>query len=195
MNMKTKLTETSAIPEPGQGVGEGVNKVSRVAISTRVWAVLGILTILLVATGVGLIKARGKIKNLKSALQLAQFRVEETDVQIKNALADKNLMIKELSAQGDRLTEFSLSEEQARSELTSVTTGVETSEMRLTDLKSRLAKSQRRLRALRRKNAVLTRVLNETRARQKKTQTEMERYRALAEPYNVDVQRARQPGQ
>ena len=187
MNMKTKLTEASAIPEPGQGVGEGANEVPRVAISVRVWAVLGILTILLVGTGVGLIKDRGKIKDLKSALQQTQFRVEEADVRIKNALADKNLMIKELSAQGDRLTEFSLSEEQARSELTSVSTGVETSE-------KRLAKSQRRLRALRRKNAVLTRVLNETRAKQKKTQTEMERYRALAEPYNVDVQRARQPG-
>ena len=194
MNTKTKLTESSAIPDPGQGVGEGVNEVSRVAISTRVWAVLGILTILLVSTGVGLIKARGKIKDLRSALQQAQFKAEEAEVQIKNALADKNLMIKELSAQGNRLTEFSLSEEQARSELTSVSTGVETSEKRLADLKSRLAKSQRRLRALRRKNAALARVLNETRAKQKKTQTEMERYRALAEPYNVDVQRARQPG-
>lgn len=194
MNTKTKLTETSAMQEPGEGVGEEINKVSRVAISTRVWAVLGILTILLVATGVGLIKVRGKNRDLRSALQQAQFKVEEAEVQIENALADKNLMIKELSAQGDRLTEFSLSEEQARSELTSVTTGVETSEKRLAELKSRLAKSQRRLRALRRKNAVLTRILNETRARQKKTQTEMERYRALAEPYNVDVQRARQPG-
>lgn len=205
MSMKTRPTTSSEIPGAGQGIGQGrdvgMDEVSRVAISTRIWAAFGVLTLLLVVTGVGLFMTRGELAGVSSALRQAESRAKESAMRLNDALEDKQQVIKELSAQGNRLAEFSRGEEKAISALTAVSTGAEATQKRLGELKARLAKSQRQVRALRRENAalgtvkaelvVLTGELEETRARLEQTRAEMERYRALAEPYNVDVQRAR----
>lgn len=202
MSIKRRAARTaSAMPKTGREMGE----VSRVAVSKRIWAVLGILTILLIITGAGMFMAWGELESFRSALRQAETRVNEAELRLKDALDDKQQVIREISAQGNRIAESALGEEKARSALTAVSSDAKAAEKRLGALKARLAKSQRQLRALRKENAalstvkaelaVLTGELDETRAMLEQTQAEMERYRALAEPYGARPQSTRQPGQ
>jgi chromosome segregation ATPase len=149
--------------------------------------------------------AWGELESVRSALRQAETRVNEAELRLKDALDDKQQVIREISAQGNRIAESALGEEKARSALTAVSSDAKAVEKRLGALKARLAKSQKQLRALRKENAalstvkaelaVLTGELDETRAMLEQTQAEMERYRALAEPYGARPQSTRQPGQ
>lgn len=205
MSMRNRPATAAGMPGAGKRRGQGVDEVSRVALSKRIWAVLGVLTLLLIITGTGLFLARGELADVRWALLQAESRAKDSKLRLKDALNDKQLVIKELSAQGNRLAEFSRGEEKAKSALASISTSAETSEKRLANLKARLAKAQRQLRAERQKNAalstikaeavLLTRELDETRATLEQTRVEMERFRALAEPYSVRPQSTGQPGQ
>ncbi len=205
MVTKSRPATASAMPGAGQGRGQGLNEVSRVAISARIWAALGILIILLMFTGVGMFMARGELENVRSALQQAEARVKQSDLRLKDAMDDKQQVIKELGAQGNRIARSTLGEEQARSALAAVSTDAQASQKRLADLKAHLAKAQRQLRALRKENATLSTLqeevaaltgeLYETRATLEQTQRELERMRALAEPYSAGAQRTGPPAQ
>lgn len=205
MSMRNRPATVAGMPGAGKRRGQGIDEVSRVALSKRIWAVLGVLTLLLIITGTGLFLARGELADVRWALLQAESRAKESELRLKDARDDKQQVFKELSAQGNRLAEFSRSEEKAKSALASISTSTETSEKRLADLKARLAKAQRQLRAERQKNdalstikaeaVLLTRELDETRATLEQTRMDMERFRALAEPYSVRPQSTGQPGQ
>jgi len=205
MSIRQRPATTSGIPGPGKRRGQGIDEVSRVALSKRIWAVLGGLTFLLIITGAGMFMAWGELESLRSALRQAETRVNEAELRLKDALVDKQQVIREISAQGNRIAESALGEEKARTALSAVSSDAKAAEKRLGALKARLAKSQKQIRALRKENAalstvkaelaVLTGELDETRARLEQTRAEMERFRALAEPYSARPQGTRQPGQ
>jgi len=205
MSIRQRPATTSGMPGPGKRRGQGIDEVSRVALSKRIWAVLGGLTILLIITSAGMFMARGELESVRSALRQAETRVNEAELRLKDALVDKQQVIREITAQGNRIAESTLGEEKARSALSALSSDAKAAEKRVGDLKARLAKSQKQLRALRKENAalstvkaelaVLTDELDETRARLEQTGAEMERFRALAEPYSARPQGTWQPGQ
>ena len=205
MSMKTRPA-TSGMPGArqgrGRGIGQGIDDVSRVAISNRIWVALGVLAMLFIFAGVGLFMARGELAGVKSALRQAEGRAKESELRLKDALDDKQQVIRELAAQGNRLAEFSREEEKARSALTAVSSDAEATQKLLADLKSRIAKSQRQVQALRKENAELATVkaemavlkgeLNKARARLEQAETELQRLQSDAEPYRAGSQPARQ---
>ncbi len=191
MSMKSRPATASA----QHGAGHGLDEVSRVAISYRVWAALGVLTLLLGITSVGLLMARSELGGVKTALQQAETSAKESQLRLRDALDDKQQVIKELSAQGNRLAEFSRDEEKARSALTVVSTGAEATQKHVADLKARLAKSRAQVRALRKENAslgtvkaemaVLTGELDEMRTRLEQSEAKLNQLRSAAEPYSA----------
>ena len=198
MSLKSRSATASAMP----GAGQGLDEVSRVEISARIWAALGILTILLVVTGAGLFMARNELGIVRAALLQAESKAKETDLRLKDALYDKQQVIKELATQGNRIAESSIGEEKARSALAEVSTDAEATQKHLANLKALLAKSQKQVRALRKENAqmstlkaemtVLTGELDETRASLEQTEADLTRLRILAEPYSAGPQRTGQ---
>lgn len=199
MAVKNKQTQSSRMrgarlasnPERNAEVDE----VTRVAVSTRIWSLLLVLFLLLAVTAVSLFMSRDELVNLRSSLQQAESKARESDLRLKDALDDKQQVIKELAAQGNRLAEFSRGEEKAKSALTAASTGAEENEKAVVGLKARLAKTRKQLRVLRKENAalstikaemsVLTSELDEMRTKLEQSEAEVSRLRVLAEPYSA----------
>lgn len=199
MAVKNKPTQSSrmrgARPASNPERNTEVDEVTRVAVSTRIWSLLLVLFLLLAVTAVSLFMSRDELVNLRSSLQQAESKARESDLRLKDALDDKQQVIKELAAQGNRLAEFSRGEEKAKSALTAASTGAEENEKAVVGLKARLAKTRKQLRVLRKENAalstikaemsVLTSELDEMRTKLEQSEAEVSRLRVLAEPYSA----------
>lgn len=170
------------------------------AVSARIWIVLAVLAGLLVAAGTGLVISRGKLAKARDALGQAQTKMRETDLMLKNALADKELVIKELSAQGSLIAQTSRGEEKARSALAALSSDAQSAEKRIAalnsevkTLKARLAKARKAAGAARRLKediTALTLELEQTRGALDKTRSELDRLKAATEPYRAGGGRA-----
>ncbi|MHA1164901.1 MAG: hypothetical protein ACTSP0_04875 [Alphaproteobacteria bacterium] len=201
MSMRKKSAGGSAIPERERGIDE----VSQAALSKRIWVILTVLAGLLIYTGIGMITAQGQLDGVTSALQRAETRAKETGLKLidaladkEQALADKQEILREISAQGQRIAESTQGEEKARAALAAVSSGAETAEKNIAardreiaDLKARLARSRTALRKadgarskLMAEVAALKAELRFARTTQENTLAELERLRAAAEPYS-----------
>jgi predicted RNase H-like nuclease (RuvC/YqgF family) len=153
------------------------------------------MAVLLTFTGVTLIMTRSEVGDVKAALQRAESQVKETDLRLQDALNDKQQVIKELGAQGNRLAEFSRDEEKARSALTAVSTGAEATQKSLAKLRAQLRalrKENAELRTLKAEMVLLTGELDETRLRLEQAEAKLQQLRAAAEPYSAGPGRPRQ---
>lgn len=159
----------------------------RAKISLRVWIALAALVGLLLVTAGGLLQARSQLGQVRAALLQAETRAEDAELTAKNALADKQQVIKELAAQGHRIAESSLGEEKARSALADATERAEAAEKRAEALAGEVKSLKARLAtggggdALRGEVAALKAELGDARAQLVSMQLELDRLRA--QPY------------
>jgi cell shape-determining protein MreC len=188
--MRVKSTRSPAPPETGRGTNED----TRAALSKRIWVILSVLTGLLIYTGIGMVTARGQLDDVTSALQQAEARAKETGLKLTDALADKQEILKEISAQGQRIAASSQAEEKARAALATASFGAQTAEKNIAarnreiaDLKTRLSQARtasRKAASLKAEVKTLKEALREARSVQDNTMAEVERLRAVAEPYS-----------
>jgi len=195
--MRAKSTRSPAPPETGRGTNED----TRAALSKRIWVILSVLTGLLIYTGIGMVTARGQLDDVTSALQQAEARAKETGLKLTDALADKDQaladkqeILKEISAQGQRIAASSQAEEKARAALATASFGAQTAEKNIAardreiaDLKTRLSQARtasRKAASLKAEVKTLKEALREARSVQDNTMAEVERLRAVAEPYS-----------
>ncbi len=204
MSMRKKSTRGPAMPETGRGMDEG----ARAVVSKWIWAVLAVLAGLQIYAGIGMYTARGQVESITAALQRAENRVKITGIKLSDALADKEQaladkqeILSEISAQGQRIAESSQGEEKARAALAAVSYGAETAEKtiaaqnsELADLKTRLARAHSAMRKadgnakrLKTQITALKSQLDDARAKQENTVGELERLRAAAEPYSTSA--------
>lgn len=191
------------------GRGQAMDAESRVSVSLRIWAALAILTALLIYTGIGMFQARGELEKTNAALRQAEGKAKEIDLVLKHtldqkeqALADKQLLMKELSAQGNRLAEFSQGEEKAKSALAVAFTSMEAADKRIAaltrevaDLKKSLAAARKGRSKLKAEVSVLKTDLGAMRTELENTQTELQQSRAAAEPYRALKERTEKQAQ
>ncbi len=195
MSMRNRSAEAAAVAGPERAV----DMEPRVSLSLLIWVVLAILSGLLIFTGLGMFQARGELEKTNAALRQVESRANETDLLLKHALAqkeqalaDKRQVIKELSAQGNRLAEFSQGEEKAKSALAVAFTGTEAAQKRIAamtrevaDLKKNLAAARKGQSQLKAEFSALKADLAATRAQLANTQAELQRARIAAEPYRA----------
>lgn len=191
MSRRRKSAGISAAAEPDQANVEHY----RVAVSARIWIVLAVLAGLLVASGTGLFISRAKLAKARANLAQAQLKIRESDLMLKNALADKELVMKELASQGSIIAQSSRGEEQARAKLAAISSDAESAEKRIAALtaevkalKARLAKTRKAagsVRQLKEDVTALTLELEQTRGALEQTRSELDRLRATTEPYRA----------
>lgn len=83
----------------------------RVSVSRRVWLVFGVLAILVLAASAGMVLARGELSGVQDALRKAELRAQEAERKLKDAIADKEVMMRELAVQGTLVEKSGKSEE------------------------------------------------------------------------------------
>lgn len=111
----------------------------RVSVSKRVWVAFGILAVLVLAATVGMVLARGELSGVRDALRKAETRAGEAERKLQDALADKQVMMRELAVQGTLVEKSGQSEEKraaAEKRAASLVSEVET-------LKAQLAKAKK----------------------------------------------------
>ena len=182
-------SKTTADASTGAKPDAASDEAYRAKVSFRIWTVLAAMAGLLLLAGGGLLQARSELGEVRAALQQAEARAEDAELTAENALADKQQVIKELAAQGDRIAQSSVGEEKARTALAAVTERAEKAEKRakalaaeVKTLKGRLAKA-RGADALRGEVASLKAELGDARAQLVSMQLELDRLRAQAQPY------------
>ena len=182
-----------------EGRGKALDAEPRVSLSLLIWVILAILSALAIFAGLGLFQARSQLAKTSAALVKAESRAKEADLLLKHALdqkelalADKRQMIKELSAQGNRLAKFSQGEEKAKSALAVAFTGTEAAQKRIAALKREVADLKKSLAAARGgRNKLNTEIsalktsLGILRTQLENTQGELQRAKAAAEPYRA----------
>ena len=211
MSLRKKTDQSSAMPEAGQGIDDD----SQAALSKRIWVLLIVMAGLLIYASYGMITARGQLEGVTSALQKSQTRAKENELKLRDALAgkeqalaDKQEILKEISAQGQRIAQSTQGEEKARAALAAVSTGAETAEKNIAardreiaDLKARLKRTRNAMRKiegslikLKTEIATLKTELKFARTTQESALAELERLRVAAEPYSLNTNQAgRQP--
>ena len=119
-------------------------------------------------------------------------------------MADKQEILREISAQGQRIAESTQGEEKARAALAAVSTGAQTAEKNIAardreiaDLKKRLTRTRNKLRKaegalnnLKTENATVKTELRYMRTTQESAVAELERLKAEAEPYSQSAGQA-----
>lgn len=201
MSKKTRATnKASETRRPGA-------EVYQASVSKRIWVALAVLGGLLVLTGVGMIQARSELASVRAGLRQAEARADESAALLKSAQADKEAIMDELATQGTLIAQSSRGEEKARSELDALASSVEAEKKRSAKLAAEVKKLKKRLvkakgganQALakaRAEAAALQEDLNHTRSRLQDAVAEMERLRAIAEPYRTTTpQSIEQPAQ
>lgn len=176
--MNTRPTK----PLAGQRTGLATQPDTRVVgVSRRIWIALAALIFVIGFTGFGMMRANNELDEARAALREARSQAKENSLALKHALAekeqalaDKQHLVKELAAQGNRLAEFSRGEEKAKSKLE---LSAEQADRQLADLKARLAQAERNVTAL-------TAELEMARDEMENARAEMERLRAALEPYS-----------
>lgn len=211
MSLSKKTDQSSAMPEAGQGLDEN----SRAALSKRIWAILIVMIGLLIFTGISMITAKSQLEGITSALQHAQTKAKDSELKLMDALADKEQamadkqeILREISAQGQRIAESTQGEEKAKAALAVVSSGAQTAEKNIAvrdreiaDLKGRLTRTHNKLRKaegalnnLRTEIATVKTELRFMRTTQESAVAELERLKAEAEPYSQSAgQTGRQP--
>jgi len=201
MSLRKKNHQTSAMPETEQRLDED----GQAVLSKRIWAILIVMTGLLVFTGISMITAKGRLEGITSALQRAQTKAKDSEMKLIDALADKEQamadkqeILREVSAQGQRIAESTQGEEKARAALAAVSTGAQTAEKNIAardreiaDLKQRLIRTRNKLRKsegalnnLRTEIATVKTELRFLRTTQESAMAELKRLKAEAEPYS-----------
>lgn len=140
----------------GANVSGGADTDLRVVgVSRRIWALFGVLVLLACGVAFAFFRAQGALDSSRDALKQARDELAELRVTLKhaneakeNAMADKELLVKELSAQGDKLAEFSRGEEQAKTEAERASSGVKSAKQQVKTLTARLEQAQRDVTAL-----------------------------------------------
>lgn len=165
----------------------------RVSVSMRVWLALGVLVALLIYTSISMFLARSELNEAKASLAAAEAKVKENDLMLKNALADKEQVMKELAVQGSLIAQSSRGEEKARSELATLTESAEEAQQRAAALAKQVKSLKAQLATARKRNAAVAGIREDSenmktaiadlRARLQSALTEIERLRPLAEPY------------
>ncbi|GBE43435.1 hypothetical protein BMS3Bbin10_01512 [bacterium BMS3Bbin10] len=195
MVVRNRPGETPAMAGPDRAM----DLEPRVSVSLLIWAVLAILSGLAIFAGAGMFQARSALDKTSAALARAEGKAKETDLLLKHALdqkeqalADKRQVIKELSAQGNRLAEFSQGEEKAKSALAVAFTGTEAAQKRIAALTREVADLKKNLAAARGGRSKLTAEISAlktdlaaARAELEMTRAELQRSRAAAEPYRA----------
>lgn len=166
-----------------------------IGVSRRIWTAFAVLIVALTAISFFMLRGQGEIDALRAALQEARSQAKEQALALEHALADKKDLMKELSAQGERIAEFSRGEEKARSALEHASSGAEEVEKRLEKLRARLAKTEAERKRLKEEVAALQTALDGTRAELEKTIIELERLRAVTTPYAPDSGQGSAQGQ
>lgn len=166
----------------------------QVAVSTRIWVLLGLLGILLVIAAGGWLWAQNRLADAQTALREAQESVAKTELLLENALADKDHLIKELAAQGAIIAQSSRGEEKARVELEAAASEAQQAGQQVGALKAEIGRLKKRLTELRREGGdasrlraeleTLTAANQELRARLESALSEIERLTA-AQPYSA----------
>ena len=195
MSKRNRPGDAPAMAGPGQAIVVE----PRVSVSLLIWAVLAILSGLAIFAGAGMFQARSALDKTSAALARAEGKAKETDLLLKHALAqkeqalaDKRQVIKELSAQGNRLAEFSQGEEKAKSALAVAFTGTEAAQKRIAALTREVADLKKSLTAARKGRSDLSAEISALktdleilRAELENTQGELQRAKAAAEPYRA----------
>lgn len=126
-----------------------------IGVSRRIWALLTVLALVACGVAFAFFRAQGALDAARTALSQAQAEIAELRLSLKHAtdaredaMADKELLVKELAAQGEKLAEFSRGEEQAKSQAERASSGVQSAREEINTLKSRLEQAQQNITAL-----------------------------------------------
>lgn len=184
MSKSNAQTGLSVDQQDRQGAGPMLEpEVRVVGISRRIWAILAIMGLLAVAFAFAYFRTQGALDSARAALKEAQEKVKVTEIALdlandakEQAIADREQLVKELAAQGDKLAEFSRGEEQAKSEAVQASSGVEAAQRRIASLRSKLKAAEKANTALKAELEVLRAELEQARA-------DVELWRERAEPY------------
>src|SRR5680860_814963 len=133
MNSKHKLSDLTTGHRPGTDGGAMIGPEVRViGVSRRIWIILGVMALLVVGLALAYFRAQGALDTTSETLKTAIESAKMAEIALKHeteakeqAIADREQLVKELSAQGDRLAEFSRGEEQAKTKANQASTGVE----------------------------------------------------------------------
>lgn len=195
--MRTRNRSAGA---PGlAGSGQAMDGQARVSISLRIWIALAAMSSLLIYTGSQMFQARGELEKTNAALRQAQSKANEAELVLKHALdqkeqalADKTQIMKELSAQGNRLAEFSQGEEEAKSALAIANSGSEAAQKQISalmrnvaDLQKSLAVSRTGRSKLKTDVDALKTGLRVLRTQLENAEAELQGARAAAQPYRA----------
>lgn len=194
MNVKKNLNDLSAEYRSGTAGGPMIEpEVRVVGVSRRIWVVLAVMALLVVALAFAYFRAQGALDRARLALNqsLEQSKLVEISLKLETqakeqAIADREQLVKELSAQGDKLAEFSRGEEQAKSKAVQASTGVQAAEKRISTLKSKLKSAEKEI-------TVLTAELEVLRTELDRARADVEIWRSRAEPYGQSGTPASQP--
>lgn len=163
---------------PIAGPGERV-----VGISRRIWTVLAFLLLIAAAAAFAFFRTQGALDTTRAALKEAQTNLNAAQIALRHAneaktqaIADREQLVKELSAQGDKLAEFSRGEEKAKTQAAQASTGIEAVRRQNKELKKKLAATEKDITAL-------TAELEVTRAALEQARADVELWRSRAEPY------------
>ncbi len=180
---KNRENITAAGREGTTGAAALAPEVRVVGISRRIWVLLIILTLLFAAAAFAYVRTQGALDTTRTALERALEKTRESEIALRHAIeakeqaiADKEQLVKELSAQGDKLAEFSRGEEKAKSEAAQAFSGAEAAKKRIAGLKARLTAAEAEITALTAELAVMRTALE-------KANADVELWRSRAEPY------------
>lgn len=184
MKTKNRPKGLSRAEHPGAGEGLMVEpEVRVVGVSRRIWSILVVLLLLVVGLAFVYFRAHTELDRSRIALDQALEQAKLAEIALKHetdakeqAIADREQLVKELSAQGDKLVEFSRGEEQAKSQAVQASTGVQAAEKRISTLKAKLKSAEKQITGLTAELEVLRTELDQARA-------DVEIWRARAEPY------------
>jgi len=179
-----------------QDSGDGsvtAREVRVVGISRRIWAILAIMSLLVVGLAFAYFRAQGALDTSRTTLNQAIEQAKLVEIALKHeteakeqAIADREQLVKELSSQGDKLAEFSRGEEQAKTQAEQASTGVEAAEKRIMTLRVKLKAAGKEITALTSELEVMRGELDRARA-------DVEIWRSKAEPYGPAGQPAAPP--
>lgn len=184
--MSARYKQGSRAPQKGRTPADQLpgEDIHVVGISRRIWVSFAVLTLLLFATAIGLFMAWGERSGLREALEQTHLKLKETRISLehareaeKQALADKELLVKELSAQGTTLAEISRGEEQVKSQLEKVSSGQKSAEKIIANLKKKLEQAENDVTAL-------TAQLEIARGELEAVREEMRQLKRQTEPYS-----------
>lgn len=180
--------QSSGRQRAGNIAGGADTDVRVVGVSRRIWVLFGVLVLLASGVAFAFFRSQGALDSTSTALRQARNELAELRISLKhaneateNAMADKELLVKELAAQGEKLAEISLGEEQAKTEAERASSGVKSARQQVKALSSRLEQAQRDVTALQAE-------LEVTRTELRQALEEIVRLKREAAPYTDPAQ-------